>query len=121
VPVSGVRYGLGREGRFGPCTETSFRFFDFHAPNRALRATENPRVDGSIPSLAAISNSMICNGFRASPADPPWPSMADPRTNGKWVGAATRSGARASRPRDVHFQDKGCLKPEWFVRHALLV
>jgi hypothetical protein len=29
------------------------------APNRALRATENPRVDGSIPSLATTSNSMI--------------------------------------------------------------
>jgi hypothetical protein len=29
----------------------------------------NPRVDGSIPSLATISNSMIRNGFRVSPAD----------------------------------------------------
>jgi len=28
-----------------------------------------PRVDGSIPSLATISNSMISHGFRASPAD----------------------------------------------------
>ena len=30
---------------------------------------ENPRVDGSIPSLATTSKFLICNGFRASPAD----------------------------------------------------
>jgi hypothetical protein len=36
-------------------------------------------------------NSMIRNGFRASPADHPWPSMADPRTIGKRVGG---DGAR---------------------------
>jgi len=29
---------------------------------------------------------MIRNGFRASPADYPGPSMVDPRTIGKWVG-----------------------------------
>jgi hypothetical protein len=29
---------------------------------------------------------MIRNGFRASPADYPWPSMVDLRTIGKWVG-----------------------------------
>jgi hypothetical protein len=34
-------------------------------------------------------NSMIRNGFRVSPADYPWPSMADPRTIGKWVAGAT--------------------------------
>ena len=49
---------------------------------------DSPRVDGSIPSLATISNSMICNGFRVSPADYPWPSMVDPRTIGKWVDGA---------------------------------
>ena len=48
--------------------------------------TANPRVDGSIPSLATISNFMICMRFRVSPADYPCPSMADPRTIGKWVG-----------------------------------
>ena len=30
---------------------------------------ENPRVDGSIPSLATTSNSMICKLVLASPAD----------------------------------------------------
>ena len=30
---------------------------------------ENPRVDGSIPSLATISKFMICMRFTASPAD----------------------------------------------------
>ena len=30
---------------------------------------ENPRVDGSIPSLATTSNFLICMSFRASPAD----------------------------------------------------
>jgi hypothetical protein len=35
---------------------------------------------------------MIRNGFRASPADHPVPSMADPRTVGKWVGGETRRG-----------------------------
>ena len=49
-------------------------------------SSENPRVDGSIPSLATISNSMIRNGFRVSPADRLWPSMADPRTIGTRVG-----------------------------------
>jgi len=52
----------------------------------ASRLCKSPRVDGSIPSLATISNSMNCNGFRVSPADHTWSSMADPRTNGKWVG-----------------------------------
>jgi len=36
--------------------ENSSLFFGLLVPNRALRATENPRVDGSIPSLATISN-----------------------------------------------------------------
>jgi hypothetical protein len=45
--------------RLGRRVENSSRFFDFLAPNRALRATENPRVVGSIPTLATISNSMI--------------------------------------------------------------
>lgn len=47
--------------------------------------TENPRVDGSIPSLATTSNSLKKHGFRVSPADYPCSSMADPRTIGKWV------------------------------------
>jgi hypothetical protein len=45
----------------------------------------------SIPSLATTSNSMIRNGFRVSPADHPWPSMADVRTIGKWMGGAMTS------------------------------
>ena len=50
------------------------------------------RVAGSIPALATISNSMNRNGFRVSPADYPGPSMADPRTIGKWVGGEARRG-----------------------------
>jgi len=38
---------------------------------------------------------MIRNGFGASPADHPWPSMADPRTIGKWVGGAGPASAPA--------------------------
>jgi len=45
------------------------RIFGFLAPNWTVRVAESPRVDGSIPSLAIISNLMIRNGFRASPAD----------------------------------------------------
>ena len=52
----------------------------------ASRLCKSPRVDGSIPSLATTSNSMIRNGFRVSRADHPGPLMADPRTIGKWVG-----------------------------------
>jgi hypothetical protein len=48
----GVRHGLGRGGRFGRRPREPFSFFELLAPNRALRRTENPRVDGSIPSLA---------------------------------------------------------------------
>ena len=40
-----------------------------------------------------LPNSMIRNGFRASPVDHPWASMADPRTIGKRVDA-TPSGPR---------------------------
>ena len=78
--------------RFGRSREKISRFFGLLAPNRALRRIENPRVAGSIPALATISNSMIRNGFLASPADYPWPLMADPRTIGKWVGGATPGG-----------------------------
>jgi hypothetical protein len=45
------------------------RFFGLLAPNRALSWIENPRVDGSIPSLATISNVLICNVLLASPTD----------------------------------------------------
>ena len=65
----------------------------------------NPRVAGSIPALATISNSMIRNGLRVSPADHPWPLMADPRTIGKWVGGETRRGGGGKpeiwEPRDL--------------------
>jgi hypothetical protein len=48
---------------------------------------------------------LISNGFRASPADYPWPLMVHPRTIGNWVdgvaggvGAAGRGGPSV-RPR----------------------
>ena len=44
----GVRNRLGRRVGFGRPVGNSFRFFAFLAPNRPLRATENPRVVGSI-------------------------------------------------------------------------
>ena len=59
----GVRDRLGRAGRFGRPGEIPSRFFDLLAPNRALRWIENPRVDGSIPSLATTSTFLIFNGF----------------------------------------------------------
>jgi len=58
-----------------------------------LHKPENPRVAGSIPALATISNSMICNRFRVSPADYLCPDGTDPRTIGKWVGGAIPAGA----------------------------
>jgi len=62
------------------------------------RKTANPRVAGSIPALATISNSMIRNGFGVSPADHPWASMADPRTIGKWVGGEVDTGQAPAEP-----------------------
>jgi hypothetical protein len=50
---------LGRAGQFDRRVENSFCCFDFPAPNRAFRRLENPLVDGSIPSLATISNFLI--------------------------------------------------------------
>jgi len=64
-------------------------------------AIENPRVAGSIPSLATISNLMIRNGFWASAADRPWPSMADPRTIGKWVGAVGNTHDTCDHPTPI--------------------
>ncbi len=93
VPALGARYGFGRRGWFGRPVENPFPFFGFPEPNRALRGTENPRVDGSIPSLATISKFLICNGFRVSPADHPWALMADLRTIGKWVDGSIPGGA----------------------------
>jgi len=55
--------------RFGRSRGNAFPIFGLLATNRPLRRTENPRVDGSIPSLVTISNFLIRNGFRASPAD----------------------------------------------------
>jgi hypothetical protein len=38
---------------------------------------------------------LICDKFRVSPADHPWPSMVHPRTIGKRVGGSTpRQGGR---------------------------
>jgi len=80
--------------QFGRPVENPYRFFGFLTPNRAFDCIENPRVDGSIPSLATTSNSMIYNGFQPSRADHPWASMADPRTIGKRV-MVTRGAAPA--------------------------
>jgi hypothetical protein len=52
---AGTFVSLERTARFGRRVEDAFRFFGFPAPNRALRATENPRVDGSISSLTTTS------------------------------------------------------------------
>jgi hypothetical protein len=45
-----VRYRLGRAARFGRPSGNSSPVFALLAPNRPLRCTENPRVDGSIYS-----------------------------------------------------------------------
>ena len=67
--MGSVRYGLGRAGRFGRSRENSSPVFGLLAPNRALRCVENPRVDGSIPSLATTFNFLNGMRFRVSPAD----------------------------------------------------
>ena len=62
-----VRDRFGRAGRFGRRRRNSFPVFGLLAPNRALRRTENPRVDGSIPSLATTPNPMKRIGFGHHP------------------------------------------------------
>lgn len=90
--VGRARHGLGRAGRFGRPIEDSFRFCAFPAPSSALRATENPRVAGSIPSLDTTSNLSKRMGCRVSPADHPCPSMVHPRTIGKWARETSLRG-----------------------------
>ena len=65
APAPGARHGLGRAGRFGRPAGNALRFFAMFAPNGALRATENPRVVGSIPTLATTPNSMNLMRFPA--------------------------------------------------------
>jgi hypothetical protein len=43
-------------GAFGRPSGNAFPILGFFAPPTPLPCTENPRVDGSIPSLATISN-----------------------------------------------------------------
>ena len=90
APASRVRYGLGLAGQFGRPAENSFPALGFLVPPEALRCVENPRVAGSIPSLATISKLM--NGC------PPWGGAGGaPRgTPGATAGRA-RAG-RHSRP-----------------------
>ena len=89
-----VRDRLGRARRFGRSTGNSLPVFGLVTPNRGLRRTENPRVDGSIPSLATTSNSLNRMRFPASPADCPWPNGAffgrpsDFRLSGRCGGGA---------------------------------
>jgi hypothetical protein len=94
-------------GRFGRRREYSFHFFDFLAPDRALRCTENPRVDGSMPSLATISNSMIRMRFRVSPADYPCPLMADPWTIENRVSRRTAAMISALTDGPYRFEARG--------------
>jgi hypothetical protein len=68
---SGVRHGLGRGGWFGRSWTNALRFLGFLQPKQAVSCPENPRVDGSIPSLATTSNVLIFRGFCVSPADHP--------------------------------------------------
>jgi len=48
----------GRVLRLDSSLGASSRILGLLWPNQPLRRAENPRVDGSIPSLATISNSM---------------------------------------------------------------
>ena len=74
---------------------------------------ENPRVDGSIPSLATTSNFLKRNGFRVSPADEPWPSMLDLRTIGNGANAGRRGGGEASPGRRrTHRRSAGVARGE---------
>jgi len=58
-PVGWARNRFGRGGRFGRAAGNPFPVFGFLATPAALPCTENPRVDGSIPSLATTSNFLI--------------------------------------------------------------
>jgi len=114
-----VRDRLGRVGRFGPPTRKSFPVFGLLARKLGLRWTENPRVVGSIPTLATTSNSMIRIGFRhrlrtIRAID------GRPRTIGKCVGGdiPPAPGGRIFENTASHTEH--CLKPEWFVRGLLL-
>ena len=94
---------------------------------------ENPRVDGSIPSLATISNFLICMSFRASPADYRASILprnrADPRTIGNCAIRGPRAGGGAGdlgtwEAGDLRGRSAGCpagpdVAPEWArVRRA---
>ncbi len=95
-----VRYGLGREGRFGRPAGKLLPVLGLATAKRALRCTENPRVGGSIPPLATTPNFLKRMSFPASPADyrrPPGPKPADHRTSGNRVDASAGSRRRCGR------------------------
>lgn len=48
------RNGIGRVQLAGPALENHFRVFNLRTARATDRATENPRVGGSIPPLATI-------------------------------------------------------------------
>jgi len=56
VRSDGLGIGSVGEGGSVDLGGNLFPVFSLLAPNSALRATENPRVDGSISSLATTSN-----------------------------------------------------------------
>ena len=64
--VLDARRPLG--SNFGPSDDPAVRLGAYRGQVAQLveQRTENPRVDGSIPSLATTSNSMNCNVFRAA-------------------------------------------------------
>ena len=57
--VRGARDRFGRGGRFGQAAGNPFPVFGFLEPPAALPCTENPRVVGSIPTLATTPNPLI--------------------------------------------------------------
>ena len=65
-------FGMGSVGEGGSVgvAKNALRFFGFLQPKQAVSCLENPRVDGSIPSLATTSNGvysdhMVYISFRA--------------------------------------------------------
>ena len=73
--VGEVRNRVGRQSQFGGPTRKPLRVFRLGTQNFGLPRSENPRVDGSIPSLATTPNSLILmplsprqGGHRASMA-----------------------------------------------------
>jgi len=92
-------FGIGSVGRDGSVAQGESRSRS-SAYSRRAEVSKLLKIRVSMVRFRPwppLSNSMIRNGFRVSPADYPWPLMADLRTIGKWVGATPPASSRRRR------------------------